>query len=68
VVRAKAEGEGDFAIGGGEGKVKEGSVDEKEVNQRVGLVVLPGRASVRDCDEEGVIVEPLLEDGCPGGE
>jgi hypothetical protein len=55
-------------MGRGEGKVKEGSVDEKEVDQRVGLVVLPGCASVGDCEEEGVIVDPLLKDGCPGGE
>jgi hypothetical protein len=35
MIGAKAKGEGDFAVGGGEGKVKQGGVNEEEVNQRV---------------------------------
>jgi hypothetical protein len=32
MIRAKAKSEGDFAVGGGEGKAKECGVDEKKVN------------------------------------
>jgi hypothetical protein len=33
MIRSKAQSEGDFAKGGGEGKVKECGVDKKKVNQ-----------------------------------
>jgi hypothetical protein len=35
VIRAEAKGEGDFAVGGGEGKVKQGGVNKEEVDQRM---------------------------------
>jgi hypothetical protein len=35
MVRAKAKGEGDFAVGGREGKVKQSGVDEEQVDEGV---------------------------------
>jgi hypothetical protein len=33
MVRAEAKGEGDFAVGGGEGEVKQSGVDKEEVDE-----------------------------------
>jgi hypothetical protein len=68
VVRAKAKGEGDFTVGRGERKIKEGGVDEEKVNEGVGAVALPSDGSVRNCEKKRVVVNPFLEDGCPWGE
>jgi hypothetical protein len=34
----------------------------------MGAVVLPSDRSVWDSEEEGVVIDPILEDGCPRGE
>jgi hypothetical protein len=31
------------------------------------MIVLPGGGAVRDCEKKGMFVDPVLEDGCPGG-
>jgi hypothetical protein len=65
VVRTEAEIKGDVTVGRGEGEVEEGGVDKDQVYERVGVVVSPGDSSVWNCEKERVVIDPVLEDGCP---